>query len=135
MTKRREVQGSESRLLFEDAERLIVEGRCDEALQLVRGIEKRQIEIAARLRCDVLESKCLTKLGDFEEALRISRQVVEECDGTSGSAVIMVDALVSGAETLWRMGRLDESLDAIEKGEQMLHNLMSHTRVLHAVVC
>ncbi len=52
--------------LFEDSEKLILEGRCDEALQLVRGIERSQFEIADRLRCEILESKCLTKLGEFD---------------------------------------------------------------------
>ena len=117
--------------LFEDSEKLILEGRSDEALQLVRGIERSQFEIADRLRCEILESKCLAKLGEFEEALEISRQVVEEGKRTSGYAKILVDALIIVAESLWRLGRLDESLETIEEGEQMFQNLMFHTLASH----
>lgn len=117
--------------LFEDTEKLILEGRFDEALQLARGIERSQFEIADRLKCEILESKCLTKLGKCEEALEITRQVAEEGKRTSGYSKIVVDALIIMAESLWRLGRLDESLETIEEGEQMYQTLTFHTLAYH----
>ncbi len=119
--------------LFEDSEKLILEGRCDEALQLVRGIERSQFEITDRLRCGILESKCLAKLGEFEEALDISRQVVEEGKRTSGYSNRVVDALIIVAESLWRLGRPDESLETIEEGERIFQTLTLHTLTLHVL--
>ena len=119
--------------LFEDSEKLILEGRCDEALQLVRGIKKSQFEIADRLRCEILESKCLTNLGECAEALEISRQVAEEGKRTSGYANIVVDALIIVAESLWRLGRLDESLETIEEGERMFQTLTLDTWAYHVL--
>ena len=117
--------------LFEEVEKLLVTGRCDEALQKIRAIEKQYVEDADRWKYAILEGKCLTDIGEIEDALKISRKVVEEVKRTSGYDTIAVDALVIVAETLWRLGQLDEGLKAIEDAERIFQTLALHTIQLH----
>lgn len=125
---RREMMTEKEELnrLFEEAEKLLVVGRCDEALEMIGGIEKRNVEDTDRWRCEVFEGKCLTDLGEFEAALKISSKVVEEGKRASGYDTIVVGALIIVAESLWRLGQLDESLKAIEDAERMFQTLALH---------
>ena len=120
--------------LFQNVERMLNEGKYGEALQLVRGLEKQQLDNADELRLEVLESKCLMKLSEYEASLQMSSQVAEKCVKVSGCRWIEIDASIIMAESLWRLGRLDESFEVLERSERNLQNLVLHTLVIHTAV-
>ena len=60
---------------FQKVERLLHKGRYHEALELVRGFDKQQLDNIEELQSDILESRCLIKLGEYETALQKSAQV------------------------------------------------------------
>ena len=112
--------------LLVEVENLLVEGRCDEALHMIQGIEKRYVEDIDKWKYEILEGKCLKDLGEFEAALKISNKVVLEGKRSSRNDTIMVDALIIKAESLWRLGQLDESLKVIEDAERMFQTIALH---------
>ncbi len=112
--------------LLVEVENLLVEGRCDEALHMIQGIEKRYVEDIDKWKYEILEGKCLKDLGEFEAALKISNKVVLEGKRASRNDTIMVDALIIKAESLWRLGQLDESLKVIEDAERMFQTIALH---------
>ncbi len=113
--------------LLEETEKLLLEGTIDEALGMIKSIEKRHLDDTDRWRCEILESRCLMKLNDFKPAIEISRRVVEESKKTSGYDSVVVDASVVVAESLWRLGELDESLEVIEAAERTFQTVSLHT--------
>ncbi len=104
-------------------EQLMNEGKFNEALQLVETIEARNdLTSNDQLACHLLRSALLSKLGHLEDALEIAKGAVEESQKLE-SHFQMVDALVIVSEILWYLGRSDESLEAVEHGEQVLHTI------------
>ncbi len=120
--------------LFQNVERMLNEGKYGEALQLVRGLEKQQLDNADKLKLEVLKSKCLMKLSEYEESLQMSSQVAKKCGKVSGCRWIEIDASIIMAESLWQLGRLDESFKVLERSERNLQNLELHTLVIHTAV-
>ena len=104
-------------------EQLMNAGKFNEALQLVETIEERSdLTSNDQIACHLLRSALLSKLGQLEDALEIANGAIEESQKLE-SHLQMVDALLIVSEILWRLGRPDESLEAVEQGEQMLHTI------------
>lgn len=114
---------SRSDLLFRDAENLLLEGEYKKALQELDQIETGELETADQLRCSILRSRCLIGQGSLETALEISEKVVENYKEIPDYTEYVVDALIIGAEALWRLGKFDESIEIIEQGEKILQIL------------
>ena len=129
MTHRKKSDG-----LVQNIDRMLNEGKYAEALQLVRGPEKPHLDNADKLKLEVLESKCLMKLGEYEESLQMSSQIAKKCGKVSGCQWIEVDASIILAESLWRLGRLEESFEVLERSERNLQNLELDTIVIHTAV-
>ena len=119
---------------FQKVERLLHKGRYHEALELVRGFDKQQLDNIEELQSDILESRCLIKLGEYETALQKSSQVTERCGKVSGCQWKEIDSLIIMAESLWRLGRLNESFEILERSERNLQSIAIHTLVIHTAM-
>lgn len=109
--------------LFLDVRRSMLKGSYQEALLELQRIEGQELGMTEQSRCKILMSGCLIGKSKYESALELSQQVIELSKNTPGQEIIVVDAIISTAEALWRLGRLDESLEFSEKGEQMIQDL------------
>jgi len=127
-------QSEKSDCQFQDVEGLLHKGKYNEALELVRGLDKRHLKRSEELQRAVLEGRCLMKLGEYEKALQMSSQVTEKCGKVSGFQWIEFDASIIMAESMWRLGRLDESLEILKRSERNLQSIAIHTLVIHTAV-
>lgn len=106
------------------AQRLRDEGKYDEALELLGTLEQRRdLSTTDQLECRLLKCTILTRRGKFEEALLLAEQVLNESQDR-GLHLHAVDALSGIADTLYRLGRYDETLEVIAQGEQLLTTLV-----------
>ncbi|MFX1537643.1 MAG: tetratricopeptide repeat protein, partial [Promethearchaeota archaeon] len=74
------------------------------------------------LKCQIFKTLILNNMGQFEESLNVAKSVLEESQKL-GKRLLMIDACTSMAESLWRLGRNEESLELIEKGKNLLKTL------------
>jgi tetratricopeptide (TPR) repeat protein/predicted amidohydrolase len=71
------------------------------------------------------KAKALHEKGDYKEALETIQSFLSENEFKD--PVIYLDALVTMSETSWRCGKLDDGLDSVQKGE----NLISSEKMDH----
>ena len=106
-----------------EVERLIYEGRFDDALSSVKALEKREdLTADDRLTCQLLKSRIQIKVGDYEDGLMLTEKALTESQGLR-KPLQEVDALIAMAEASWHLGKYDKSLETIERGEQALTTL------------
>ncbi|MFX0091386.1 MAG: tetratricopeptide repeat protein [Candidatus Hodarchaeota archaeon] len=97
-------------------------GKFREALQLVSFLEERQdLPLHHRLTIQILKGNILIDLGLFDEALKIAK-FLRESKGEERH-LLLVDILSLEAKALWHLGRLDNSLNLVVQGEQLLKSL------------
>jgi tetratricopeptide (TPR) repeat protein len=104
-------------------EELLKKGEFNNALQLIEILsKKKELNEDERLVCRLLKGKILVKQGRFQETLEIVKQVLHESQQYE-KPLYVVDALITLAEASWRVGRLNESLNYIEQGENTLNSV------------
>ncbi|MFX0064681.1 MAG: tetratricopeptide repeat protein [Candidatus Hermodarchaeota archaeon] len=115
---------SESRLkILIQAEQLMNEGKLSEAYQIVKDFEEKKWPTPIeRLICHHLRTTLLNALGEYEEALKLSERAIKEAKNL-GESTQEFDVSIAKAEALWRLGRLDESLEVLTQSDQLLQNL------------
>ncbi len=115
---------SESRLkILIQAEQLMKEGRFSEAYQIIKDFEENKWPTPIeRLVCHQLRTTILNVLGEYEEALKLAERTIKEAKDL-GESIQQFDASIAKAEALWRLGRLDESLEVLAQNEQLLQIL------------
>ena len=87
------------------------------AIEIKDSYESRtDITQVDRLSLSLLESIILNKLGNIKEALDLIDHVLSE----SPIPLLSVDAYLLKAEIMKEIGRIDDSLDAVERGEAIL---------------
>ncbi|MFX0170670.1 MAG: tetratricopeptide repeat protein [Candidatus Hodarchaeota archaeon] len=102
------------------AEALMKKGKHKDALKLVRTITTQEgVSIDDRLACLLLECQIQIKLGEMETALMLIEEV-QQSSYTRKNVFFVVEALNTEAEILWRLGRFEEGLRAVKKGEELL---------------
>lgn len=108
---------------FTQAEKLMIEGKFNEALKIVEDIEKREpLPVTELLTFRLLKSKILNKQGHYEKALKLAEQILQESQNL-GQSLQEIDAIIEIATALDRLGRIDESLAVITQGEQTFQSL------------
>ncbi|MHA2297042.1 MAG: tetratricopeptide repeat protein [Candidatus Hodarchaeales archaeon] len=113
----------ESKSSITDVEQLVEEGKFEEALQIVKGLERmNDLSVVVRLNCFLLESNIMIKLGHFGKAYQIARKSLLESQRLR-KHLLEVDSYILMAEARWRMGKNDEGLDFIDKGKNVLSEL------------
>ncbi|MFX0095450.1 MAG: tetratricopeptide repeat protein, partial [Candidatus Hodarchaeota archaeon] len=102
---------------FNKAEKLIMEGKYDPALQIVEILEKRKdLTPSERITCQIFKGNLLNKRGQYEDAIKLADQIVRESQGVK-TPLQGVDALIVKIEAFYRLGKLDEGLEMIIRCE------------------
>ncbi|MFX1255713.1 MAG: tetratricopeptide repeat protein [Promethearchaeota archaeon] len=106
-----------------DIEDLIYEGSFDKAYQKILILEKKgSLKGSQLLKCQIFKALVLNNMGQFEESLSVAKNVLEESQKL-GKHPLMIDAFTNMAESLWRLGKNEESLELIKKGQNLLEAL------------
>ncbi|MFX0183639.1 MAG: tetratricopeptide repeat protein [Candidatus Hodarchaeota archaeon] len=102
------------------AEALMNKGKYKDALELVRTLDTQEgVSVDDHLACLLLECRIRIKLEEMETALTL----IEEVQQTSydrKNVLLVVEALNNKATIFWHLGRFDEGLQAVKKGEELL---------------
>ncbi|MFX1254674.1 MAG: tetratricopeptide repeat protein [Promethearchaeota archaeon] len=102
---------------------LIDEGKFDEASQIIQTIEKREEFLSHDwVECQLLRTILLIQKGMFADALNLTDHILKTIQGKKYHFQEL-DSYNLKATALWRLGRLDEGLDVINKGEQLSNKL------------
>ncbi|MFX0204857.1 MAG: tetratricopeptide repeat protein, partial [Candidatus Hodarchaeota archaeon] len=107
---------------FTRIKQLINKGQYSEAQHAIEKL-KRQALMSKEdlLTCQLLMSTLLCRLGDYQKSLTLAREVLHRSQA-HGNQQLIVEALIVLAEAFWRLGQLDNSLEIIIQGEQLLQN-------------
>lgn len=107
---------------------LINQCQYSEALNRIESLEKQSgFTDITQIRIFLLKGTVLNLQGQYEGALKLSKQALEGGKGLD-EPLIVVDALIIQEEVLWKLGRLDESYEAIEQGLQELTKIKNDSK-------
>jgi len=105
------------------AEKLLEKEKYKAALQLVETLTtQKDLPVADRLACLLLESRIRINLGDLEKAALLIDEGLEAVRGDE-NLLLTVDFLTVKSEISWRLGKLDEGLDAFKDAVVLLEKL------------
>jgi len=102
------------------AEKLVDEGKFEEALSLLkefeekRGVSLHNIVLSHLIKCDLLH-----QYGLNDEALKLAEQTYKE-SLELGKNYLSIDALIFKAESLIRLSKYDDALEVNKQGEELL---------------
>ncbi|MFX0066062.1 MAG: tetratricopeptide repeat protein [Candidatus Hermodarchaeota archaeon] len=114
--------GSKSKELIR-AEKLLEEGKFDEANVIIDKFEKTEnITPTDRLACQLFKNSLLHKQGNFEEALTLAEQILQDSQNL-GLTFQQIDAILAKIRSLFSLGRFEESLEMTMQGEQVLQTV------------
>lgn len=103
--------------------RLITKGEYEEALQLVESVEKDcKKNNKEHIKCIISKSNIFNKLGRYDKALILSESAIVESE-KKNFTLLRLDSVISKAHSLWRLGKLDESLETIKQNEYLLQKI------------
>ncbi|MFX0091664.1 MAG: tetratricopeptide repeat protein [Candidatus Hodarchaeota archaeon] len=104
-------------------ERLIYEGKFNQAYQIVESFEKKKgITPVDRLTFLLLKSQILIRKGDFQDALRVAEDALTKSRRLT-KPLQEVDAFIAKVEALWYLESYDDSLAVIKQAESRLQIL------------
>ncbi len=107
-------------LLSKRVEQLLIEGNFRQALHEVEELEnKENFEIADQLRLGVLKSRCVRLFSNYQEALIIANDVIEQGKANPTLHDIVVEAYIQKAWAEYRLGQFKAAMESIELGEMM----------------
>jgi tetratricopeptide (TPR) repeat protein len=105
------------------AEKLIDDAKVNEAHELLNNFEKKEgLTLHDKVSSHLLRVDLLFQQGRFRKALTLAEQTSEE-SLKLGKNLQSVDCFFFMAYSLVRLGMLDEALDVIIQGEELLKNL------------
>ncbi len=106
-----------------EAEELKNQGKFKEALRVITKLEKKaDLPFQEKLSCQLLKSTCLNRLGQNEDALKVSEHIYQETKRL-GNPLQTLDASIEIAEALLFLGRLDRSFEIIDRSENLLKTI------------
>ncbi|MHA2295142.1 MAG: tetratricopeptide repeat protein [Candidatus Hodarchaeales archaeon] len=98
-------------------DQLYWEGKYSEVLDKITSLEEREnLDLDASLVCQILKSKVLLKLGRLYESLVLAERYLLLIEWKN-LPLQALDAHLLRAEIYWHLGRLDDGLEAIARGE------------------
>ncbi|MFX0113370.1 MAG: tetratricopeptide repeat protein [Candidatus Hodarchaeota archaeon] len=117
-------RGSERPLeQLQQAEQLMAEGKVDAACPLIDALEGvDSLPPDAQLTWQLLKSQLLITRGEWEASRQLAKAVLQASQ-ERGKPLHAVDASIVLAETLGRLEKYEESLEAIVWGEELLATL------------
>ena len=93
------------------------------ALELVETISSQEIQsINDKFDCFLLEGRLRIKIGELEKAHLIVEDLLS-LDRDEVNKLQVLDTFILKAEISWRLGNLDEGLQAVQEGEKVLIEL------------
>ena len=108
---------------LERAEKLVLEGKYNKALQIVGTIEKKKkLSTNEQLNCKILKSSIFNKLGKYEKALGLAEMALKECRSRQNH-LLGTDAVIEIAHSFWRLGEFDKSLGIISENDRFFTKL------------
>ncbi|MHA1479907.1 MAG: tetratricopeptide repeat protein [Candidatus Thorarchaeota archaeon] len=108
-------------LLSERIDNLYFEGHVIISLDEVEELKKKEnLEIADRMRLEVMKGKCLRRMGNSREALLIANSVIEQGKANPDLIEISIDAYILKAWSVVTLGQLNDAQESIEMGEMLL---------------
>lgn len=117
---------------LKNAENLMNEGKFDEALSILNGIEKEILNDADHLTFCLIKSSLLEKLGKNKESYSFAEQAYQESQKLNNS-LLSIDALnLKAATLLWRGGvhkALDNAYELVERSEELLKSFKRESPV------
>jgi len=106
---------------IDSVENLIVEGGYEEAFNQILKLEKKHLKTEDKIKCLILKSNVLNKLGKYEQSLDLSLNVYEQSKNIKDS-ILTMDAVLNISYSLWKIGKFDDSLAIIDKHEDLVEN-------------
>ncbi len=105
------------------AEKLIDDAKVNEAHELLNNFEKKEgLTLHDKISSQLLRTDLLFQQGRFRESLTLAEQTSKE-SLKLGKILQSVDCFFFMAYSSVRLGKLDEALDVIIQGEELLKNL------------
>jgi len=106
---------------------LLKKGEYELALKLIEKLAKRDaLSTDEKIACKLIESKLRIKLGELESAFPLIKEIFQTVQSLENPQ-LKIDALIVKAEMLWHLGKLDEGLRVVKKGEEHLEeNRLEH---------
>ncbi|MFX0090278.1 MAG: tetratricopeptide repeat protein [Candidatus Hodarchaeota archaeon] len=104
---------------IDQAEQLINESKFDEALQIIEKFEKKKLTSSDQFSCLFLKGTIMNKKGQFEEAIKLANHILQEATEIE-NVIEILDAIALRSEALIRLGKLNESLEELIRGERIL---------------
>ncbi|UCC19574.1 MAG: tetratricopeptide repeat protein [Promethearchaeota archaeon] len=102
---------------------LIENAQYKKALQIINSlIEKNELTLQEKVSWYLLKSKCLNRLGQFEEALEIAEELYKESQGFE-NPLQTLDILIEMAESLVFLGKLEKSTKIISNADILLKQI------------
>lgn len=109
---------------FIQVKQLVEAAKFREALQFMNDF--RELESFSRqeqVSWHILKSRCLNRLGQFEEAFKLAEDVYKESEGL-GDPLQTLDALIELSEALTFLGRLDKVMSLIAKVDVLIKKII-----------
>ncbi len=105
---------------FSNVEQLKNEGEYKKVLRILNKLEKTvDLPFQKKYSYQLLKSTCLNRLGQNEDALKLAEQIYQGSKKL-GNFLQSIDASIEIAEALLFLGRIDESFEIIDRGENIL---------------
>ena len=108
---------------FEHVRKLISEGKYAEALEDLEKSEKKgEFGDKKQINCQILKSEIHNKTGKYEKALSFAEEALEKCKDPDDCLAIL-DATNETAYSYWRLGKLEEANEVLDKNEPIVQKL------------
>jgi len=104
-------------------EQLVAGEMYRKALHEIDRLRKKRPKKADRLRLGVMESHCLTGIGELTKAMKAAQTVVETGRAHYQYRTTVIDGLLEVASAAWGLGKSNEILEACEQAERMRKEL------------
>ncbi len=102
------------------AEKLIDEGKLDEAHTLLNNYEQKEgLTYHDKASCHLLQCQIPLWQGKYKELIKHAEQTHKESEGLENS-FLKVDSLLLMVPALTRFGKFDEAFDLITQGEELI---------------
>ncbi len=111
---------NDTKISLHHVEQFILEGRFNEANQLIKHFKKKKdILLEHQLNFYLFESQIKIELNDFEEGIKLAKKVLEK--GQEPNVLLLkIDACITIAKAYEGLKKFDESLEVIENGNHIL---------------
>jgi len=109
--------------LISRIEQMVVDERYREGFHEIDKLRGSRREKGDQLRFGVLESRCLTGLGEFNKAFRIAQDVVDLGINHQEDKMVVIEGLFEMASASWGLGQPDMILEACEEAENLRQEL------------